>query len=64
MSEANEFRLYAEEAMRDSFNAETEIERAALEDLACMWARAALVSERLFEARPTHSRAPFLKLAS
>jgi hypothetical protein len=29
MSEANEFRLYAEEAMRESANAETEDERLA-----------------------------------
>jgi|HubBroStandDraft_5_1064220.scaffolds.fasta_scaffold122633_1 hypothetical protein len=49
MSEANEFRLYAEEAMRESANAETEDERLALEDLACLWARAALVSEKVFE---------------
>ena len=49
MSEANEFRLYAEEAMRELANAETEDERLALEDLACLWARAALVSEKVFE---------------
>ena len=51
MSEANEFQLYAEEAMRESANAETEDERLALEDLqaCCLWARAALVSEKVFE---------------
>jgi hypothetical protein len=42
------FRLLAEEAMRDSSKAVCEDDRRALEDLACTWARAALMSDRVF----------------
>ncbi len=53
MSEATVFRLYAEEAMRDSFKAKREDERQALQVLACTWATAALASDRLFGPSPT-----------
>jgi len=48
MSDASAFRLLAEEAMRDSSKAACEYDRLALEDLACTWARAALMSDRVF----------------
>jgi hypothetical protein len=48
MSEASTFRLYAEEAMRESSNAAGEAERRALEELAVIWAQAALMSDRVF----------------
>jgi hypothetical protein len=48
MSDARVFRLLAEETMRNSSNAENEDERQALEELACIWAQAALMSERVF----------------
>jgi hypothetical protein len=46
MSEASVFRQYAEEAMRDASNAETETERKALQNLAYIWAQAASMSAR------------------
>ncbi|MGB6662320.1 MAG: hypothetical protein WBE90_25370 [Xanthobacteraceae bacterium] len=48
MSECNVFRLYAKEAMQESLNAVDEADRRALEELACTWAQAALMSDRMF----------------
>jgi hypothetical protein len=48
MSDASVFRLLAEEAMHDSSKAVCEDDRRALEDLACTWAQAALLSDRVF----------------
>ncbi len=47
MSEANLFRQYAKEAMRASSEVPSENEKRSLIDLACTWARAALLSERV-----------------
>jgi hypothetical protein len=48
MSDANVFRHFALEAMRGSSEAISEDEKRALQDLACTWAQAALISERVF----------------
>jgi hypothetical protein len=48
MSDASAFRLYAEEAMRGSSNAVDEAEKQGLEELAVIWAQAALMSDRVF----------------
>jgi hypothetical protein len=48
MSEATNFRLYADEALHESFKTVREEEKRALEDLACTWAAAALASDRIF----------------
>ena len=48
MSEGTVFRLYAEEAMRQSSKAVCEDERRALEELDVIWAQAALMSGRVF----------------
>ena len=48
MSDASAFRLYAEEAMRGSSNTVNEAEKRGLEELAVIWAQAALMSERVF----------------
>jgi hypothetical protein len=47
MSDASGFRLYAEEAMRGSSNAVDEAEKRGLEELAVIWAQAALMSDRV-----------------
>jgi hypothetical protein len=47
MSEVSVFRQYAEEAMRDSKVA-GEAEKRDLEELACTWAQAALMGDRVF----------------
>jgi hypothetical protein len=46
MSEANQFRQYAEEALRWVSQSRTEEEKQTLTELACMWAQAAAESER------------------
>jgi hypothetical protein len=46
MNDADLFRRYAEEAMHESFEATSEHEKRA--DLACTWAQAALMSDRVF----------------
>jgi hypothetical protein len=46
MSEADLFRRYAAEAMNVSSKTTDENERRSLIDLACIWAQAALTSER------------------
>jgi len=48
MSDASVFRQFAEEAMRSSSKAVREDDRRALEDLACTFAQAALMSDRVF----------------
>jgi hypothetical protein len=48
MSDASVFRVFAEEAVRDSSRATGEVERRAFEDLACTWAEAASMSDRIF----------------
>jgi hypothetical protein len=53
MSEATVFRLYADEALRESSQAVREDEKRALEDLACTWAKAAVASDRVFGPSPT-----------
>jgi len=47
MSEADLFRQYAKEAMHRSSKAPSENEKRTLIDLACTWAQAALMSERV-----------------
>ena len=53
MSEATVFRSYAEEAMWEASKTKRDDEKQALQDLACIWARAALVSDKLFGSNPT-----------
>jgi hypothetical protein len=48
MSEASKFRQYAEEAVRASSKAADENDKRALTDLACIWAQAAAMSEKMF----------------
>jgi hypothetical protein len=48
MSEADLFRQYAKEAIRGSSKTTNENEKRSLIDLACIWAQAALMSERAF----------------
>jgi hypothetical protein len=48
MSEANLFRQYAKEAIHGSSKATNEDEKRSLTDLACIWAQAALMSDRVF----------------
>ena len=47
MSEADLFRHYAREAARSSSQATSENEKQVLMGLACTWAQAALMSERV-----------------
>jgi hypothetical protein len=47
MKEADLFRQYSEEAVHSSSHAKSKNEKQALIDLACTWAHAALMSERL-----------------
>jgi hypothetical protein len=47
MNDADLFRQYAEEAIRGSFKATNESEKLSLIDLACTWAQAAMLSERV-----------------
>lgn len=46
MSESDQFRRYAEEAMRWAAESKTEIEENTLIELACMWAQAAAESAK------------------
>jgi hypothetical protein len=57
MSEANQFRQYAEEALRWVSQSTTEEEKRTLTELACMWAQAALQSERIFGGNDSPPRA-------
>jgi len=56
MSDANVFRQFAEEAMRDSSEATGQDEKRVLEELACTWAKAALMSDRIFGFAPAPAR--------
>jgi hypothetical protein len=47
MSEANQFRQYADEALGGSASPQQN-KRNGMTDLACIWAQAALQSERIF----------------
>jgi hypothetical protein len=48
MSVASQYREYAEEALGWVSQSTTEEEKRTLSDLACLWAQAALQSERIF----------------
>lgn len=48
MSEADLFRQYAKEAMHGSSKATSENEKQTLINVACTWAQAALMAERVF----------------
>ena len=48
MSKADQFRQYAEEAMRWAFQSKTEKEKQAYIDLAHTWTQAAVHSEHIF----------------
>ena len=50
MKEADLFRQYAQEAARSSSNATSQEENDALMALACTWAQAALMSERVLRS--------------
>ena len=61
MSKAEEFRQYAEEAVRWARKSKTEQEKQALMDLAHTWTQAAVHSERIFGVNndsPAEARAP------
>ena len=62
MSESSQFRQYAEEALGWLSQSTTEEEKRTLTDLACMWAQAALQSERIFGAEGPPMVAPQLAL--
>jgi hypothetical protein len=55
MSDADLFRQYAKEAMRDASKSTSEDEGRALIDLACTWARAALMGQMVFGSSFTPS---------
>jgi hypothetical protein len=57
MSKADQFRGYAEEAMRWARQSKTEKERQALIELACTWTQAVVQSEHIFavnDSPPEH----------
>ena len=47
MSDANEFRQFAKEAMQGSSEATNKDDKRALEGLACAWAQAVIMSDRV-----------------
>ena len=53
MSRTEEFRQYAEEAVRWAHGSKTEFEKQAYTDLACIWTQAAAHAERIFGAPET-----------
>ena len=55
MSEVSVCRLYAKEAMRGASTAVNLTEKRALEELACTWAQAALMSDRVLGSSFTPS---------
>ena len=57
MSKADQFREYAEEAMRWARQSKTEKERQALIELACTWTQAAAQSEHIFGRQRQSARA-------
>jgi hypothetical protein len=60
MSEADQFRRYAQEALLWARHSKTEREKRALLELARTWAQAAVERERtvVVNSRPTEYRAP------
>jgi hypothetical protein len=56
MSDTNDFRQFAKEAMHGSSEAMAQDEKRALEELACIWAKAALMSDRVFGFAPAPVR--------
>jgi hypothetical protein len=59
MSEADQFRQYAEEALHWASQAKSEKEQRVLRELARTWSQAALASERMvvFNSSPPEHRA-------
>jgi hypothetical protein len=57
MSKAEEFRQYAEEAMRWARKSKTEEEKQALMDIARTWTQAAVHSERFVDVNSSRSEA-------
>ena len=57
MSECSQFWQYAEEALRWASQSTTEEEKRTLTDLVCIWAQAALQSERIFGVNETPPKA-------
>jgi hypothetical protein len=64
MSEADLFRQYAKEAMRDSSEATSENEQRSLIDLACTWVQAALMSDRVIGSSFASSPSDVAEVAS
>jgi hypothetical protein len=64
MSEADLFRQYAKEAMRDSSEATSENEKRSLIDLACTWVQAALMSDRVIGSSFASSPSDVAEVAS
>ncbi len=64
MTEADLFRQYAKEAMRSSSKSTNENEKRDLAGLACIWAQAALASERLFGSGFASSQCDIAEVAS
>jgi hypothetical protein len=55
MSEADLFRQYAKEAMREASNVTSESEKRSLTDLACTWVQAAFMSDKVIGSSFTSS---------
>jgi hypothetical protein len=64
MSEADLFRQYAKEAMREAADVTSENEKRSLTDLACTWVRAALMSDRVIGSSSTSSPSDVAEVAS
>jgi hypothetical protein len=59
VSKADQFRQYAEEAMRWAYQSKTEKDKQTLIDLAGTWTQAAVQSEHIFgNSSPPEVRAP------
>ncbi len=57
MSKTDQFREYAEEALRGAYESKTEGSRQALIELARTWTEAAVQSERIHAVGPSEPRA-------
>lgn len=64
MNEADLFRQYAKEAMRDLSEVASENEKESLIDLACTWLQAALMSERVFRSSFASSQCDIAEAAT
>ena len=64
MSKADQFREYAEEAMRWARQSKTEKERQALIELACTWTQAAVQTSTLLASTAVHERLGARKAAN